>query len=77
MSTVKREGISTKQFLAEFKREVKKQGGVFEAAVYFDVSRPFIRNVMIGQELPGPKILELMNLEHIKTINYRYKRIGE
>ena len=72
-----REGISTKQFLAEFKRTVKDVGGVHDAAIYFDVSRPFIRNVLIGQELPGKKILEAMGLEHIKTINYRYKEISQ
>jgi len=73
MAKVK-EGISTKQFLAEFKRRVNELGGVHDAAIYFDVSRPFIRNVLIGQELPGLKILKSMGLEHIKTINYRYKR---
>ena len=75
MSKRKQEGISTKQFHAEFKREVRDLGGVAEAAVFYGVSRPFIRNVLLCRELPGKKILELMGLEPVKTINYRYKRI--
>ncbi len=75
MSKVKREGISTKQFHVEFRREIKERGGITEAAIHFDVSKPFIRNVLLCRELPGKKILKLMKLEHIKEISYRYRKV--
>jgi len=69
------EGISTKQFLSRFERKVKSLGGVHDAAIYFGVSRPFVRNVLNGVELPGQKILKCMKLEPVKQIRYRYKEL--
>ena len=67
--------ISTKQFLAEFDRFLKNMGGIEGAALYWEMSESFIRSVRSGVNLPGKKILKTMNLEPVKEIKYRYRKV--
>ena len=76
MSEDKIKSISTKQFQALFAKEVKRLGGGKKAAEKIGVSYVFIMGVLAGRELPSAKILELLGLAAVKTINYRYKAIG-
>lgn len=67
--------ISTKQFLAEFDKLLKRMGGIEGAALYWEMSESFIRSVRSGSNLPGKRILKTMNLKPVKEIKYRYKRV--
>ena len=69
--------ISTKEFLADLRKEVKAFGNnIDDASAYFNVKPSFLRNVLSCRELPGPRILNKMKLEPVKRIRYRYRPIG-
>jgi len=72
---MKDKSISTKQFLKNFEKEVKRLGGSKSAAKHFDVTRAFIDNVICARELPGTKILKKMKLRPVRAIKYRYEKI--
>lgn len=65
--------ISTLYFLDVLEKEIKFKGGFDKARKHFDVSESFLRSVVNGTNLPGPKILKKLKLEPIKEIRYRYK----
>lgn len=67
--------ISTKQFLKEFDKTIKRLGGVERAAKYWDMSESFVRSVRSAAHLPGKRILKTMNLKPMKEIKYRYERV--
>lgn len=70
--------LSTKEFLADLRREVKGfDNNIDAAATHFDVKPSFLRNVLSCRELPGPRILSKMKLEPVKAIKYRYRPIKE
>lgn len=68
--------ISTRKFLSELKKEIERQGGFKEAAIYFEVTESFVRSVANGVNLPGKKILIKMGYKHLKSIKYRYVPVG-
>ena len=69
--------IPTKLMMARLKAKVRECGGVAKAAKHFGVQASWLRSVLNMAELPGPRILEALELYPIKTINYRYGPISE
>lgn len=73
----KRNSIPTKLMMARLKARVRDLGSISKAAKYFNVQPSFLRSVINMEDLPGPRILECMELYPIKTINYRYGPLSE
>lgn len=72
---MKPEGITTTLFLAKLRARVKELGGPAKTARAWGITPQRITNVMAGDKLPGPTILEEMEYEFVKDISYRYKRV--
>jgi len=69
------EGITTNQMMSRLQREVKDNGGQAALARYWGISPQSINNALTGQKLPSPAILNMLSLEPIKEISYRYRKI--
>jgi hypothetical protein len=72
---MKKEGISTVQFISKLKAEVRRLGGPTKAALAWGVDQQRISQACNGGKLPGVVILKKMGYSHIKEINYRYKAV--
>lgn len=68
-------GITTNQFLREFKEMVDDMGGVQTAANKLGLYSQNVYNILAGDRLPGKVILTAMGYEPVKEIKYRYKRV--
>ena len=69
------DSISTKQFLKELNKEVKRLGGASAAAKEWGLWPQQVSQAMTGTKLPSPTILEKLRLKPVKHINYRYERV--
>ena len=69
------EGITTKLFISRLKSKVRSLGGVTATAKKWGIPYQRITNAIAGNALPSKTILKKMGYEHVKTINYRYRKV--
>lgn len=69
--------VTTKAFKAKLAYAVRQLGGVTEAARKWGVDYQRISNAINSDVLPSKGILKAMGYESVKTINYRYRKVGK